>query len=441
METVKHYIEALTDLDAYPDQYMVTSKIGNRVEVRENNSIKKIEATNFCSNDILGLSQSEIVKQASINAIHKYGTSNSGCSLLSGRIELHEELEKEVSEFKGLPNTHLFLNAWMAMKGFMESFCHLAMKIPGFEHSKETLILTDILNHGCITSAIVEASGGKISGQIFGRSPDVRFFPYRHCDAESLSDRLKKNAQASDRIIVVSDAVFSMDGDIAPLADIVSVLADYENSVLLMDEAHSTGALGLSGKGIYQHFNFLPKDILEKGIHPIIMSTFSKVAASAGASISCFSPEMINLLNVSRPSAGTVSISPSSTAAALESFRQLRRQPHLTKMLQDNVYELRESLQSEGFNVKGSTHIIPVFLPSTISPKVFAKKLLHDFGFWVSPVWYAAKPRLRVVVNAQHETQDFKGLVDAMKQVMASLYDPKESLPRNFEEYTANDPL
>ena len=173
MKTVKRYIEALTDLDAYPDQYTVTSKVRNRVEVRENNNGKKIEATNFCSNDILGLSQSEMVKQAAIDAIHNYGTSNSGCSLLNGRIELHEELEKEVSEFKGLSNTHLFLNAWMAMKGFMESFCHLAMNIPGFEHKKETLILTDIQNHGCITSAIVDTSGGKISGQIFGRTKQV----------------------------------------------------------------------------------------------------------------------------------------------------------------------------------------------------------------------------------------------------------------------------
>ena len=399
METVRSYIEALFSLDAYPDQYTISSKIGNRVEVIDNDDRKKIEAISFCSNDILGLSQSEAIEQAAINAICKYGTSNSGCSLLNGRIELHEELEKEVSEFKGLSNTHLFLNAWMAMKGFMESFCFLAMKIPGFEHNKQTLMLTDIQNHGCITSSIVDTSGGKISGQIFGRNPNIRFFPYRHCDAQSLSDRLKKNALASDRIIVVSDAVFSMEGDVTPLPDIVDVLANYENSVLIMDEAHSTGALGFSGKGIYQHFNLSPKDVLEKGIHPVIMSTFSKFAASAGAAISCFSPEMIKLLNVSRPSAGTVSIPPASTAAALESFRQLRKQPQLPKKLQDIACYLRKSLQAEGFLIGGSTHIIPIFLPSTMSPKTFARRLLHDFGFWVSPVWYAAKPRLRVVIN------------------------------------------
>jgi glycine C-acetyltransferase len=107
--------------------------------------------------------------------------------LLNGKISIHEELEEAISSFKGIPQTHLFLNAWMAMKGFMESFCHLAMKVPGFEHSQRTLILTDIQNHGCITSAVVDTKGGKVSGQIFGRSQEVCFRSYRHCDPESLS--------------------------------------------------------------------------------------------------------------------------------------------------------------------------------------------------------------------------------------------------------------
>ncbi len=417
MKIVKDYISELRKIDAYPDIYTVVSKEGNLIAVKENNFDRVIKAINFCSNDILGLSQSEAVKQAAINAIYQYGTSNSGCSLLSGRIQLHGDLEKEISLLKNLPYTHLFLNAWMAMKGFMESFCHLAMKIPGFEYSQETLILTDIQNHGCITAAITDVSGGKISGQIFSRSPKVRYFPYRHCDAQSLSDRLKKHAKSSDRIVVVSDAVFSMEGNIAPLPDIVKVLENYENSVLLMDEAHSSGAIGANGGGIYEHFNLLPKELLDRGIHPIIMTTFSKFAASAGAAISCFSSEMIDLLNVSRPSAGTISLPPSTTAAALESIRQLRQNSLLTNKLQKNSYYLRESLKREGFDMAGETNLIPVFLPPLISPKKFAQKLLHEYGFWVSPVWYVSKPLLRIVVNVLHTQAEMDRLVTSMKKV------------------------
>ena len=422
MKIIKNYISELRKVGAYPDKYTIVLKEGNLITVKENNLDRVIKAINFCSNDILGLSQSEAVKRAAINAIHKYGTSNSACSLLSGRIQLHEDLEKEISLLKNLPYTCLFLNAWMAMKGFMESFCHLAMRIPGFEHNKETLILTDIQNHGCITAAITDVSGGKISGQIFSRSPQVRYFPYRHCDAESLSDRLQKYARGSERIVVVSDAVFSMEGNIAPLPDIVKVLENYENSVLLMDEAHSSGAIGANGGGIYEHFNLHPKELLDRGIHPVVMTTFSKFAASAGAAISCFSSEMIELLNVSRPSAGTISLSPSTTAAALESIRQLRQNSHLTHKLQKKSNYLRGCLKRKEFDIAGETHIIPVFLPSSISPKKFAQKLLHEYGFWVSPVWYVSKPRLRIVANVLHTQTEMDRLVTSMKLVSDELY-------------------
>ena len=438
MKIVKDYISELQQIDAYPDRYTVVSKEGNLMAVKENNGDRVIKAISFCSNDILGLSQSEAVKQAAINAIYQYGTSNSGCSLLNGRIELHQDLEQEISLLKNLPYTHLFLNAWMAMKGFMESFCHLAMKIPGFEYSQETLILTDLHNHGCITASITDVSGGKISGQIFSRSPQVRYLPYRHCDPQSLSDRLKKHAKSSDRIVVVSDAVFSMEGNIAPLPEIVKVLENYENSVLLMDEAHSSGALGASGGGIYEHFNLSPQSLLECGIHPIIMTTFSKFAASAGAAISCFTSEMIDLLNVSRPSAGTISIPPSTTAAALESIRQLRQNSQLTTKLTKNSNYLRTFLKTQGFDTAGETHILPVYLPPSISPKKFAQKLLHEYGFWVSPVWYVSKPCLRIVANVLHTQVEMDRLVTSMKKVRDELARPDSLIANNFEQYSEN---
>ena len=178
MEVVQEYIQGLHKNGLYPDQYICHHKQGNIVDIEEEGTGKRYKVLTFCSNDVLGLVQSEAVKQAAIDAIVQYGTSNSSCHALSGRIDLHRQLEQEISAFKHLPHTHLFLNAWMAMQALMDAFCHLAMPIPGFRHTRETLIVTDILNHGCILSAVVNA--GTRSGKMFGHSPNVRVKSYKH---------------------------------------------------------------------------------------------------------------------------------------------------------------------------------------------------------------------------------------------------------------------
>ncbi|MGK7913730.1 MAG: aminotransferase class I/II-fold pyridoxal phosphate-dependent enzyme [Synechococcus sp.] len=186
----------------------------------------------------------------------------------------------------------LFLNAWMALQALMDGFCHLAMPIPGFEHKRETLILTDVLNHGCIVSAVVNA--GNRSGKMFGYSPNVRVKAYRHCDMNDLARKLQRYFKPDDRIVVISDSVFSMDGDIVPLPQMLDVMADYPGSVVVMDEAHASGAIGASGGGIYEHFDLHPQQAIDRGLVPIIMTTFSKFAASAGAAISSHSQALID---------------------------------------------------------------------------------------------------------------------------------------------------
>lgn len=420
MNTVEHYIAKVRSLDLYPDLYTVLEKSGIQVKLRENESDIELRARNFCSNDILGLSQHPDVMKSAIEAIQQLGTSNSGCGILNGRIALHDQLEQAVSRLKQVPHTLLFLNAWMAMKGFFESFCHLAVHIPGFEHQRETVVLMDLENHGCITSAVMDASGGHISGQIFSRSPQVRYVPYRHNDPASLAKQLRKHVGPGDRIIVVSDAVFSMEGDIMPLPQIIEAMRPYNHPVLLVDEAHSSGALG-NGGGIFPHFGISPAALEAEGIHPVIMSTFSKFAGSAGAAISCFSCSMRGLLLAARPHAFSVSVPPATTAAALTSVELVLQHPEWTTELQKNADFMRRRLKRAGFDVCGATQVVPVLLPDGCSPKTFARQLLHQHGFWVSPVWYAAKPRLRLVANRLHSQKDIKELVAAMSATRKSL--------------------
>ena len=422
MQIIKEYVQRWDESGLDPDEYICHQKQGNLVEIEATATGKRQTVLNFCTNDVLGLVQEEAVRQAAIDAILKYGTSNSSCSVLSGRIELHQQLEAEISAFKHLPYTQLFINAWMAMQALMDAFCHLAIPVPGFQNTRETLILTDVLNHGCIVSAI--ANAGTRSGKLFGHSPPVRVKAYRHCDADDLARKLRRYAKADDRIMVVSDAVFSMDGDIAPLPDMIDVLQNYDGSVLVMDEAHASGAIGATGRGIYEHFDILPQQAIERGIVPLIMTTFSKFAASAGAAISSHVAELIPLLNVSPTSIGTISLSPPLTAAALESIRQVRQTPERVKTLQENTKYLRSRLIDKGFTAIGETNVIPVILPTEINPKMFGRYMLENHGIWVSPIWFIAKPRLRITANALHTQEEMDRLVAAMVATRDLLYKP-----------------
>jgi glycine C-acetyltransferase len=396
-----------------PDEYIVHSRQGNIVEIEDAAGHRR-QVLTFCTNDVLGLTQNPAVQQAAIDAILHYGTSNSSTSVLSGRINLHQELEAEVSNFKHLPHTQLFLNAWMAMQALMDAFCHLAIPVPGFEHTRETLILTDVLNHGCIMTAVSNA--GTRSGKLFGYSPNVRVRAYRHCDAADLAKKLKRHAQPDDRILVVSDAVFSMDGDITPLPEMIEILSQYPDSTLVMDEAHASGALGATGRGIYEHFGLKPQDAIDQGVNPLIMTTFSKFGASVGAAISTHVAGLKPLLNVSPTSIGTCSLAPPLAAAALQSLRIVQQHPELITRLQQNTQYLRSQLAAQGFETIGETNVVPILLPSEVNPKLFARELL-DYGIWASAIWFIAKPRLRTTVTALHTREDMDALVAAMVEV------------------------
>lgn len=426
MQVVKEYVQRWYESGLDPDEYICHSRNGNLVEIEEAETGDRRTVLTFCTNDVLGLVQNKSVQQAAIDSILQYGTSNSSCSVLSGRIDLHRQLEDEISEFKHLSHTQLFLNAWMALQALMDAFCHLAIPVPGFQNTRETLILSDVLNHGCIVSAITNA--GTRSGKLFGYSPRVRVRAYRHCDMEDLARKLKRYARPDDRIMVISDAVFSMDGDIAPLHAMIDIMANYEGSVLVMDEAHASGAIGATGRGIYEHFGLLPQHAIERGIVPLIMTTFSKFAASAGAAISSNVAELKPLLNVSPTSIGTISLPPSTTAAALESIRQVKKTPELVQKLQENTRYLRSRLIEHDFEAIGETNVIPVILPSEIDPKLFGRKIMQDYGIWISPIWFIAKPRMRVTANALHTRSEIDQLVDAMVATREALYKPTAAI-------------
>jgi glycine C-acetyltransferase len=414
VRVVQEYVQRWTESGLDPDEYIVHGRDGNLVQI-EDAAGKRRQVLTFCTNDVLGLTQDEAVKQAAIDSIMQYGTSTSSTSVLSGRIDLHRQLEEEIGSFKHLGHTQLFLNAWMAMQALMDAFCHLAIPVPGFEHTRETLIMSDVLNHGCIMTAL--ANAGTRSGKLFGYSPDVRVRAYRHCDAADLAKKLKRYAKPNDRILVISDAVFSMDGDIAPLPEMIEILSHYPDSVLVMDEAHASGSIGATGRGIYEHYGLTPQDAIAKGVHPLIMTTFSKFGASVGAAISSATPELIPLLNVSPTSIGTCSLAPPLTAAALQSIKTVKQKPELVQRLQESTRYMRVQLEAHGFETIGETNVVPILLPPELNPKEFARTLMLEHGIWASAIWFIAKPRIRTTVNVLHTRDQMDALVNAMVAV------------------------
>jgi glycine C-acetyltransferase len=191
-----------------------------------------------------------------------------------------------------------------------------------------------------------------------------------------------------------------------------------------MDEAHASGAIGATGRGIYEHFNLTPQQAIERGVVPLIMTTFSKFAASAGAAISSHVAELKPLLNVSPTSIGTISLPAPLTAAALESIKIVRREPERVRQLQENTAYLRSRLAEHDFLAIGETNVVPIILPSEINPKLFGRLLLENYGIWVSPIWFIAKPRLRVTVNALHTKEEMDRLVAGLVATRNVLYKP-----------------
>ena len=412
MKVVKEYMERINAQQLYPKKYIVLEKKQNRYKIEDSTTGDSYSVLSFCSNDLLGMAQNPHVKQAAIDAILRFGTSNSSCEALSGRIEIHRLLENAISEFKGLPHTHLFLNAWMALQALMDSFVHLAIPVPNFKNTRETIIFSDIYNHGCIISAITQAN--KRSGRIFNQSPRVRVKYYKHNDMADLSRKMKHYVHKNDRIMIIADAVFSMDADITPLPAMVDVVAKYPNAVIVMDEAHSSGILGNTGRGIYEYFQMTPEQITKRGVIPIIMTTFSKFAGSAGAALSTSSKDITDLLSAAPTSIQTISLPASATAATLASIEQLRENPQIpTSILAKSEYA-RNQLRENDFEVLGETNILPIMPSKNFFPKDFADHLIKEHGIWVSPIWFVAKPRLRLTINALHSMQDIDQLVKAL---------------------------
>lgn len=345
----------------------------------------------LCSNDYLGLANHPKVKEAALDAIEKYGFGSGASRLVSGTMTAHREFEERFAKFKGTEAALLFNSGYAANAGVIPA-------MTGFDDT----IFSDRLNHASIVD------GCRLSRADFRR--------YRHLDMKALERYLSYHAKHNGeggRKLIVTDGVFSMDGDIAPLDKILSLAKEYD-CMLMVDDAHGTGVLGKSGRGTSEHFGIAPEDI------DIYMGTLGKALGSYGAYVAG-SRELIDyLVNKARPFIYSTSLPPAMAAAAIAAIEIMEDEPERRKRLLKNAATLRHGLRDIGFEIMDShTQIIPILTgDSDVACKMM--DLLMDEGIYVLAIRPPSVPegtsRLRVTVTSEHSEADLNKAIDAFKK-------------------------
>ena len=343
------------------------------------------------SNNYLGLTADKRVIEAGVEALKKYGSGCSGSRFLNGTLDIHKQLEDELAQFLHKEACMTFSTGFQSNLGIISALC-----------GRHDVVLCDKENHASIYDAI------KLSYAKMER--------YRHNDMEDLENRLK-DVPPEFGILIVTDGVFSMSGEICKLPEIVALAKKYGARVMV-DDAHGLGVLGKCGRGTAEHFG------LEEEVD-IIMGTFSKSLASLGGYMAASRRVVDYVMHTSRPYIFSASITPASVACARESLRILRSEPERVKALHDISDYMREGLKAQGISIiESKTPIIPIYVYD--DDKAFiACKLLLERGVYVNPVVSPATPEgfalLRTSYTATHTKEQLDYAIQQIKAVLTEL--------------------
>jgi 8-amino-7-oxononanoate synthase len=342
---------------------------------------------NFCSNDYLGLANHPQVVAAFQTAVDEYGVGSGSAHLICGHSRAHHALETELAEFTGRQRALLFSTGYMANLGVISALV-----------GRGDSVLEDRLNHASLLD------GGLLSRANFSR--------YRHLDSADLQDKL---ASFRQKALIVSDGVFSMDGDLADLPTLATLAADH-HAGLLIDDAHGFGVLGANGGGIVEHFGLTQTEV------PILMGTLGKAFGTFGAFVAG-SEELIEMLIQKARSYVFTTALPAAVAEATRvSLRLLQTETWRRDKLQQLVARFRSGAQQQGLQLMESfTAIQPVLIGDSQRAVDISNALLRQ-GFWVSairpPTVPAGTARLRITFSADHDEQQVDALLVALIQAM-----------------------
>lgn len=342
----------------------------------------------LCGNNYLGLASHPRIVEATSRALARYGLGSGASRLISGTMSLHRLLEEKLASFKGTEAALLFSSGYMANLGLLGSLAG-----PG------DVILSDQLNHASI-----------IDGCRLSRAA-VRVYPHRDTAA---AERLLREAGGGRRRFLVTETLFSMDGDLAPLPELAA-LAERYDAALIVDEAHATGTLGPGGRGAVEHFGV-------QGRVPVIMGTMSKALGAFGAFAAGDRALIDYLVNVSRPFIFTTAPPPALAAGALAALELVQEDPGLVLRLQENQHFFRAGLKSLGFDTGASeSHIIPVIIGEERKTMAFCERLLEEYAVFAQGIRPPTVPpgtsRLRITLTSTHRRDQLERALAAMERV------------------------
>lgn len=330
----------------------------------------------FSSNDYLSLADHVYVKQKSIEFTEKYGTSASASRLLSGNFEYHVLLEDKIAQLKKKETGLIFGSGFIANTSVIPALMQ-----------RHDVIFADKLVHASIIDGIILAA--------------CKFYRYDHNDMTHLEMLLKKERSHYKNVLIITESVFSMDGDIAPVDQLVELKKKY-NALLYIDEAHATGIFGQTGAGIVEQYG-LSEEV------DIIMGTFGKALGSYGAYLTLADDLKQYLINRARGFIFSTSLPPGVIGACLAAIELLEKEPERRAQLLQKSNDLRIKLKNAGLEVTGESQIIPVLLHDTAKVIEVSRKML-EAGFYILPIRPPtvregmARIRLSIVYNHSAET-------------------------------------
>jgi len=367
----------------YKYERVITGPQGASISV-----LGREEILNFCANNYLGLANHPRVLEAAHSTLSEYGYGMSSVRFICGTQTIHKKLEEKVSEFLHTEDTILYAACFDANGGIFEPFM-----------DKNSAIITDSLNHASIIDGI--------------RLTKAKRFIYKHSDMQDLENQLKEASSGKYRMIV-TDGVFSMDGDIAKLDEIHALAVKYD-AIVMVDDSHATGVIGKTGRGTCEKYGLLGKIDL-------ITTTFGK--ALGGASGGCISGrrELIDYLRQrSRPYLFSNTLAPVVAGTSIAVIEMLQKDSSILKKLQDNTAYFRAGMEKSGFNVRKGEHpIVPVMLYNDKLAHDMADRLLEE-GIYVIgftfPVVPKGEARIRVQISAAHEREHLDRAIKAFVKV------------------------
>lgn len=340
----------------------------------------------FSSNNYLDLANDPEVKAAARGALEQYGVGAGGSRLTTGTGPLHVRLEEELARFKGREAALVFNTGYMANVGILSALV-----------GRGDVIFSDQLNHASIID------GCRLSG--------AEVVIYRHNDMDDLEDKLKLHS--GRRGLIVSDGVFSMDGDLVSLPRLVELAKRY-GMCTMIDEAHATGVVGATGRGTEEHYHM-------EGSVDVLMGTLSKAVGSEGGFV-CGSAELIQYLtNKARSFIFSTALSPVTMAAGLRGLQKIQEEPQRVAALRDNMAFLCRELERYGISAQSDSAILPILVGEE-KRAMAAMEELKQRGYYVSAIRYPTvargSARLRVALMSSHTREELAGLAQALACVL-----------------------